>query len=150
MSTMGFQPYDGTFPIIQLPEQGAAFAAGDCLYLSGGYLIVSDTYAHIQFVALDKYAAVTGTMHPVIEIMPSQRWVAQASATTAETNKGYGGPIVYTTGSQAVTPETSNTSHEEFIVDQLHPNDGATTGAGGRVIGHFNVLSSGLVYQAVT
>ena len=149
MSTMGFQPYDGIFPIIQLPETNSAFAAGDCLYSSGGKLVVSDTYAHIQYVALDKYSGTADTMHPVIEIIPNQRWVAQATGATLETHKGFGGPIVYTTGSQTVTTSTANVSHEEFIVDQLHPNDGPLA-TGGRVIGHFNVLSSGIIYQAVT
>jgi len=151
MATMGVEYVEGPGCVTALPSTGSNnFVKGDLVYLSSGYLTVSDAYNHIMAVALGNDSAVAGTMIPVMIILPGTKFRLQASATTALTNVGIGGPLTYTSGSVAVTPETSATSHEEFIVESLDPRDGATTGAGGRVIGRFNILSCGLAYVAVT
>lgn len=151
MATMGVQYCDGPYCVTALPTTGSDnFVAGDLVYLSGGYLTVSTAYNQIMAVALGDDSAVAGTLIPVLIINPLTRFRVAASATTTQTNCGIGGPMTYTSGSVAVTPETSHTSHEEFIVEQLDPRDGATTGVGGRVIGRFNIMSSGLSYVAVT
>ncbi len=151
MATMGVEYVDGPYCVTALPTTGSDnFVKGDLVYLSSGKLTVSDAYNHIMAVALGDDSAVANTLIPVLIILPGTRFRLQASATTAQTNCGIGGPLTYTSGSVSVTPETSATSHEEFIVEQLDPRDGATTGAGGRVIGRFNLMSAGLAYNAVT
>jgi len=151
MATMGLEYVEGPYCVTELPSTGSNnFIKGDLVYLASGYLTVSTAYNQIMAVALENDSAVAGTMISVLIIMPGTKFRVAASATTAQTNCGIGGPMTYTSGSVAVTPETSHTSHEEFIVEQLDPRDGATTGAGGRVIGRFNILSCGLAYVAVT
>ena len=148
MSTMGFVPYSGNFPVIALPENGSTFVAGDLCYFASGYVGVATSYATIGFVALQAATGVSGTLLPFIPILPEQRWLAQASATTTLTNQGIYGPLTYTSGSMSVTPETSDTSNKEFMIEQLDPRDGAYTGAGGRVIGRFNTTVEREVYRS--
>jgi hypothetical protein len=147
MATMGVQYYDGPLAVVALPTTGSNnFVSGDLVYMSGGLLTVSTGYTNIYAVALGNDSATANTLIPVAIILPGTRWIMQASATTAETNKGIDGPLTYTTGSVAFTPETSSTANHEWIVEELDPRDGAHTGAGGRAIGRFNTKVSLAAY----
>jgi hypothetical protein len=74
-------------------------------------------------------------MVPVYTITPGDRFIAEATATTAETNKGVAYALDMTTGSMGVN--TGSTTTPSFYIDELDPRDGPHTGAGGRVIGRF-------------
>ena len=147
MAYLGFQPYDGSFKVIPLTEaSGQSFLSGELIYLASGLVTISTGYTNVWGVALNKASGTAGTTIQVIPIEPGQRWLAQANATTAVTNCGTAYDLDYTTTAMCVTPGTA--TNKTFIVDQLDPRDGAHTGAGGRVIGRFNISRELATYQS--
>ena len=140
MAYMGFRPYpdsDAT-KIVWLPEGGTSgeFLVGDLVIFSSGSIVIATDDADVFGIALKDHSGTTGTMTPVYVITPEDRFVAQSSATTAETSKGNAYNIdVTTAGSMCV--DVGTTGSASFYIDELDPRDGPTTGAGGRVIGRF-------------
>jgi len=138
MATFGFRPYPDSKAerIVHLPEGGSAsFAAGDLVIFTSGSVQVATNDDDVEGIALKASSGTTGTMTPVYIIGVSDKFIAEASATTAETNKGVAYALVMTTGSMAVNPGSTTTA--AFYIEKLDPRDGPTTGAGGRVIGRF-------------
>lgn len=138
MATMGFRPWPGPNPdnIVHLPEAATqTFVAGDLVIISSGKVAVMTDDDDIFGIALKSASGTTDTMLPVYVITPGDKFIAQASTTTAETNKGVAYALVVTSGSMAVNPGSTTTP--AFYIEKLDPRDGATTGAGGRVIGRF-------------
>jgi hypothetical protein len=138
MATMGFRPYPGpdARKIVHLPEgTGASFQIGDLVIFTSGKLQIATDDDDAFGIALKAYSGTADTMIPVYTITPGDRFIAEASATTAETNKGVAYALVVTTGNMAVNPGSTTTA--AFYIDELDPRDGPTTGAGGRVIGRF-------------
>lgn len=147
MATMGVQYVEGPLSVIALPSAGSNnFVAGDLVYLSNGYLTVSTAYSNLEAVALGNDSATAGTLIPVIIPLPGTKFRIAASDTTTQAMAGSAYDLTYTSGSVALTPGTQ--TYKTFIVEELDPRDGATTGAGGRVIGRFNVTLQKLNYQA--
>jgi hypothetical protein len=143
---MGFVWAEGPKQIVRLPEASSqTFVTGDLLYPVSGKLTIATSTSQSTHVALKPATGTVDTMIEALEILPGTRFLCQASATTAQTNVGLGYDLVYTSGSCAVNP--SSTTNEDFIIDQLHPSDGATTGAGGRVYGHFDTVVMPLTYD---
>ena len=137
---MGFRPYPGpdATKIVHLPEEASqTFVAGDLVIHDGssGEVEIATDDDDVYGIALRDASGTTGTMIPVYVITPGDRFIAEASATTSEANKGINYALVMTGGSMAVNP--GSTSSPAFIIDELDPRDGPTTGAGGRVIGRF-------------
>jgi hypothetical protein len=119
-----------------LPEgSGASFQAGDLVIFTSGKLQVATDDDDIFAVAMRAYSGTADTSIPVYVIHASDKFLAEASATTAITNQGVAYALVMTTGSMAVNPGSTTTA--AFYIDHLDERDGATTGAGGRVIGRF-------------
>lgn len=140
MATFGFRQYTGTFNIVHLPEASSqSFVDGDAVIISSGSIAVATDDDDIYGIAQMDASGTTGTMIPVIPLNPSQLWLCQSSATTAESNKGVGYALVVTSGSMAVNP--GSTATPAFYIHKLDPRDGAHTGAGGRVIGAFYYTS---------
>jgi hypothetical protein len=137
MSYIGFQYYDGPKAIVGLPEAASqTFVSGDLVQMASGSVAISTTYATIWGVALSKASGTTDNTVYIDVIMPGSRWVAQCSAATAETQKGNGYDLSYTSGSMCVN-QGSN-SYKNFIIEELDPRQGADSSAGGLVIGRFN------------
>jgi len=140
MAYMGFRPYpdpDAT-KIVHLPEAGTSgeFLTGDLVIFSGGSITIAAADTDLFGIAMKDHTGTTGTMTPVYVITPEDRFIAQSSATTAETNKGVAYNVdVSTAGSMCV--DVGTTGDASFYIDELDPRDGPTTGAGGRVIGRF-------------
>lgn len=144
MAYIGFRPYpdsDAT-KIVHLPEVvSATFLTGDLVILSGGFVTVATDDKDVFGIAMKDYTGTTSALIPVYVITPEDRFIAQSTATTAETNKGVAyGVDVATPGSMAVTVGT--TGDAVFYIDELDPRDGPTTGAGGRVIGRFIISAA--------
>jgi hypothetical protein len=136
MATMGFRPYPGPDPrkIVYIPENAAEFVTGDLVIITSGYVEVATDDLEVFGIALANHD-ISGAMVPVYTITPGDRFIAEATATTAETNKGVAYALTMTTGSMGV--DTSSTTTPSFYIDELDPRDGPHTGAGGRVIGRF-------------
>jgi hypothetical protein len=137
MATMGFRPYPGpdANKIAWLPEVvSATFKTGDLVILSAGFVTIATVDEDIYGIALKDYTGTTSTPIPVYVLSGGEKLIAEATATTTEVMKGVGYELTMTAGSMGVA--TSTTSSPTFMVEQLDPRDGATTGAGGRVIGH--------------
>jgi hypothetical protein len=142
MSTMGFKPFPGpdSKKIVHLPEgSGATFACGDLVIFTSGYIQIATDDDDIFGIAMRASSGTIETDIPVYVITPGDKFIAETSATVAETNKGVAYALVMTTGSQAVNP--SSTTTPAFYIERLDPRDGPTTGAGGRVIGRFYYTS---------
>lgn len=137
MATMGFRPYPGpdANKIAWLPEVvSATFKTGDLVILSSGYVTIATVDEDIYGIALQDYTGTTSTLIPVYVLSGGEKLIAEATATTTEVMKGVGYEITMTAANMGVATDT--TSSPTFMVEQLDPRDGATTGAGGRVIGH--------------
>jgi hypothetical protein len=142
MATMGFRAYPGpdSKKIVHLPEAGTqSFVVGDLVIFSSGSIAVATDDDDLFGIALTAASGTTGTMIPVYVITPGDKFIAEASATIAETNKGVAYALVMTSGSMAVNP--GSTTSPAFYIERLDPRDGPTTGAGGRVIGRFYYTS---------
>jgi hypothetical protein len=139
MATMGFRPYPDSKAerIVWLPEYSGTqtFKAGDLVIFTGGSVAVATDDDDVEGIAMAPASGTTGTMLPIYIIGISDKFIAEASATTAETNKGVAYALVMTSGSMAVNP--GSTTSAAFYIEKLDPRDGPTTGAGGRVIGRF-------------
>jgi hypothetical protein len=140
LSTAGFRLYDGPQNIQWFPEDQTSgyFAAGNVVILSSGEVTIATDDDDIWGVALKGYTGTTGTMIPVSVITPDQRWLAYATSTTATTIIGTSYALTLTYGSQGVN--TASTTTPAFMVEDILKSDktaGATTGAGGWVIGRF-------------
>ena len=138
MATMGFRPYPGpdATKIVHLPEgTSASFQAGDLVIFTSGKLQVATDDDDVFGIALKTYTGTADTSIPVYVITPGDRFIAETSATQAQTNCGVAYALVMTTGSMAVNPGSTTTA--AFYIDQLDPRDGPVTGAGGHVIGRF-------------
>lgn len=138
MATMGFRPYPGPIAdrITVLPEAATqTFKQGDLVIISGGKVAVMTDDDDIFGVAMQDASGTADTDVPVYVIHASDKFIAEASTTTAQTNVGVAYALVVTSGSMAVNPGSTTTA--AFYIDSLDPRDGATTGAGGRVIGRF-------------
>lgn len=137
MATIGFVPLNPQADRISwLPEgSGASFKTGDLVILTSGKVQVATDDDDVFGVALKDSSGTVDTDTPVYVIHASDKFLAEASATTAITNQGVAYALVMTTGSMAVNPGSTTTA--AFYIDKLDPRDGATTGAGGRVIGRF-------------
>ena len=138
MATFGFRPYPDSKAerIVWLPEgASASFQVGDLVIFTSGSVQVATDDDDVEGIALLASSGTTGTSIPVYIIGVSDKFIAEASATTAETNKGVAYALVMTTGSMAVNPGSTTTP--AFYIEKLDPRDGPTTGAGGRVIGRF-------------
>ena len=138
MATMGFRPYPGPIAdrITVLPEAATqTFVAGDLVIISSGKVAVMTDDDDIFGVALNDASGTTDTDVSVYVIHPGDKFIAEASATTAVSNQGVAYALVVTSGSMAVNPGSTTTA--AFYIDSLDPRDGAHTGSGGRVIGRF-------------
>lgn len=138
MATMGFRPYPGPVAdrISVLPEAATqTFKTGDLVIISSGKIAVATDDDDVFGVALHDASGTTNTDTFVYVIHPGDKFIAEASDTTAVTNQGVAYALVMTSGSMAVNPGSTSTA--AFYIDSLDPRDGATTGAGGRVIGRF-------------
>jgi hypothetical protein len=138
MATMGFRPYPGPIAdrISILPEAATqTFVQGDLVIISSGKVAVATDDDDVFGVALHDASGTTDTDVHVYVIQPGDKFIAEASTTTAVTNQGVAYALVVTSGSMAVNP--GSTTSPAFYIDSLDPRDGATTGAGGRVIGRF-------------
>jgi hypothetical protein len=145
MATMGFQPYPGPIAdrIVYLPEAATqTFKRGDLVILSSGKVAVATDDLDVWGVAMVDATGTTDTSLPIYTIHASDKFIAEASTTTAVSNQGTNYALVMTSGSMAVNPGSTTTPG--FVIESLDPRDGATTGAGGRVIGRFAVASDGL------
>jgi hypothetical protein len=135
---MGFRPYPGPIAdrIVHLPEAATqTFDQGDLVIISSGKVAVATDDDDVFGVAMRDASGTTDTMIPVYVIHASDKFLAEASTTTAQTNVGVAYALVMTSGSMAVNPGSTTTP--AFYIEKLDPRDGATTGAGGRVIGRF-------------
>ena len=142
MATMGFAPYPGpdASKIVHLPEgTSASFQAGDLVIFTSGKLQVATDDDEFFGIALKKYSGTADTSIPVYVVTPGDRFIAEANGTTAQTNCGVAYALVLTTGSMSVN--VGSTTTPAFYIDELDPRDGATTGAGGRVLGRFYYTS---------
>jgi hypothetical protein len=138
MATIGFQPYPGPIAdrISWLPEAATqTFVVGDLVIISSGKVAVASDDDDVFGIAMKAATGTTNTSIPVYVIHASDKFIAEASDTTAVSNQGVAYALVMTSGSMAVN--TGSTSSAAFYIDHLDPRDGATTGAGGRVIGRF-------------
>ena len=137
MATMGFQLYDGDAQVVTGLESSGTqtFVSGELVIISGGYIAIATTSSDLYGVALTKASGTAATKIQVIPLRPEQRWLAQATGTTALTNQGVAYDCDFTAGAMGVNP--SGTTVGAFFVEALDPRDGAHTGAGGRVIGRF-------------
>lgn len=138
MSTIGFRPYPGPIAshITRLPEGGTqSFKQGDLVIFSSGKIVVATDDDDIFGVAMHDASGTTDTDVYVYVPGPGEKFLAEASTTTAVTNQGVAYALVMTSGSMAVNPGSTTTA--AFYIDALDPRDGAHTGAGGRVIGRF-------------
>lgn len=138
MATFGFKPFPGpdSKKIVHLPEgSGATFYTGDLVIFTSGYVQVATNDDDIFGIAMRNSSGTIETDIPVYVITPGDKFIAESSATIAETNKGVAYDLVMTAGSMAVNP--GGTSSAAFYIERLDPRDGPTTGAGGRVIGRF-------------
>ena len=138
MATMGFRPYPGPIAdrIVHLPEAATQTSdQGDLVIISSGKVAVATDDDDVFGIAMRDASGTTDTMIPVYVIHASDKFIAEASTTTAETNKGVAYALVMTSGSMAVNPGSTTTA--AFYIEKLDPRDGPTTGAGGRVIGRF-------------
>ena len=138
MATMGFKPYPQPIAdrITVLPEAGTqSFVRGDLVIISSGKVAVMTDDDDIFGVAMNDASGTADTDCYVYVIQPGDKFIAEASTTTAVTNQGVAYALVVTSGSMAVNPGSTTTA--AFYIDALDPRDGPTTGAGGRVIGRF-------------
>ncbi len=138
MATFGFRPYPGPIAshITVLPEAATqTFVTGDLVIISSGKVAVATDDDDIFGIALNDASGTTDTDVFVYVPGPGEKFIAEASTTTAQTNVGVAYALVMTSGSMAVNPGSTTTA--AFYIDSLDPRDGATTGAGGRVIGRF-------------
>lgn len=137
MATMGFVPlnYDARH-LTWLPEAATqTFKQGDLVIISSGKVAVMTDDDDIFGVAMRDATGTTDTSLPIYVPGADEKFIAEASTTTAQTNVGVAYALVVTSGSMAVNPGSTTTA--AFYIDSLDPRDGATTGAGGRVIGRF-------------
>jgi hypothetical protein len=143
MATSGFKPFPGpdATKIVHLPEVvSATYLTGDLVKISGGYVTIATADTDLFGIALHDFTGTTGADTAVYVITPDDKFIAQSTATTAETDKGVAyGISVTTPGAMGVTVGT--VGNATFYVERLDPRDGATTGAGGRVIGRFDIAS---------
>jgi len=138
LATMGFRPYPGpdATKIVYLPEVvSATFKQGDPVVISGGYVTIATDDDDIFGIAMCDYTGTTGADTPVYVITPGDRFIAEATSTTVSTNVGVAYALTISAGASGVN--TASTTTPAFYIDELDPRDGATTGAGGRVIGRF-------------
>ena len=140
MSTAGFRLYDGPQNIQWFPEDATSgsFAAGNVVILSSGEVTIATDDLDIWGVALKGYTGTAGTMIPVQVVTPNQRWLAYATSTTATTIIGTAYALTLTADNQGVN--TASTTTHGFMVEDILTSSktaGATTGAGGMVIGRF-------------
>jgi len=136
---MGFRPYPQPIAdrITVLPEASGTqtFKRGDLVIFSSGTVAVATTGEDVFGVAMNDASGTANTDTEVYVIQPGDKFIAEATATTAVTNQGNAYLLGVTSGSMGV--DTSSTSTPGFYIDALDPRDGPTTGAGGRVIGRF-------------
>lgn len=137
MATMGFVPLNPCAErITWLPEAATqTFKQGDLVIISSGKVAVMTDDDDIFGIALRDATGTTDTQLPIYVPGVDEKFIAEASTTTAQTNVGVAYALVVTSGSMAVNPGSTTTA--AFYIDQLDKRDGATTGAGGRVIGRF-------------
>lgn len=137
MATMGFQPLTPKSEnVTWLPEAATqTFVRGDLVIITSGKVAVMTDDDDMFGIALCNATGTTDTLLPIYVPSPGEKIIAEASTTTAQTNVGVGYALVVTSGSMAVNPGSTTTA--AFYIDSLDPRDGATTGAGGRVIGRF-------------
>jgi len=136
---MGFRPYPQPIAdrITILPEASGTqtFKRGDLVIFSSGTVTVATDDLEVFGVAMNDASGTANTDTEVYVIQPGDKFIAEASTTTAVTNQGNAYALVMTSGSMAVN--TGSTATPGFYIDSLDPRDGPTTGAGGRVIGRF-------------
>ena len=139
MATMGFRPYPQPIAdrITVLPEASGTqtFKRGDLVIFSSGTVAVATDDDDVFGVAMNDASGTANTDTEVYVIQPGDKFIAEASTTTAVSNQGVAYALVMTSGSMAVNPGSTTTA--AFYIDALDPRDGPTTGAGGRVIGRF-------------
>lgn len=137
MATMGFVALNPCAErITWLPEAATqTFVRGDLVIISSGKVAVATSDDDFFGIALQDATGTTDTSLPVYVPGVDEKFIAEASTTTAQTNVGVAYALVMTSGSMAVNPGSTTTP--AFYIDQLDKRDGATTGAGGRVIGRF-------------
>lgn len=137
MGTMGFAPLNPQASRVTWLPEGATqtFVAGDLVIISSGKVAVMTDDDDVFGIAMAAATGTTDTQLPVYAIHASDKFIAEASTTTAVSNQGVAYALVVTSGSMAVNPGSTTTA--AFYIEQLDKRDGATTGAGGRVIGRF-------------
>jgi hypothetical protein len=141
---MGFAYIEGPTHLMEYPQAASqAFKKGDLVYLVGGAVTVVAADTRIGGVAMED-AGATGDMIQINKITPDQLWVAQADDTTTQAMEGQEyGLNIGTPGSMSI--DIADTTDTAFAVDQLDPQSGPTTGAGGKMIGRFlNAVIAGL------
>jgi hypothetical protein len=122
--------------ITWLPEaSGQSFVVNDLVIISSGKIAVMTDDDDIFGIALQAASGSADTQLPIYVPGVDEKFLAEASATTAVSNQGVAYALVVTSGSMAVNP--GSTTSAAFYIDQLDKRDGETTGAGGRVIGRF-------------
>ena len=141
---MGFAYIEGPTHLMEYPQAASqSFKKGDLVYLVAGAVTIIAADTRIGGVAMED-AGATGDMIQINKITPDQLWVAQADDTTTQAMEGQEyGLNIGTPGNMSI--DIADTTDTAFAVDQLDPQSGATTGAGGKMIGRFlNAVIAGL------
>ena len=136
MATMGFHPYDTMgVHVVHLPSiDTATIKKGDAVYLNAGVVTVlaDGTTAYGVFGVAAADSTTTSFSFPVYLADPKTVWVGEADATTTAAYPGQNYGLIVTSNNMAVSIALTSNTLVKMV--GLHPADGATTGAGGRVL----------------
>lgn len=141
MTTSGIKYHSGPVRMIEALEASSqTFAAGDLVYLNGGYVTLVTDDQNIMGIAMKASTTVTSawTTIPVQVITPEALFVAQVDTTSTLANVGedYG---LNTATTQCHAVDLGDVTTTCVRVERLDPRDGAS--ATGRVIIRFNTVS---------